>query len=262
MGDMPTSLTLDRHLEAIRRSGPALADRAELAGLDAPVPTCPDWTIAHLVAHLAMAHRWAAAHVRRDVDREPLDDDVIRTTQPDLVGYYREEYDGLVRALEAAPADLDAWVFLNDAPAPREFWARRQAHETTIHAVDALAGRLGAIPTAAECAIDLELAIDGIDELLRGFITRRPSRLYAGKEFTILVRPTDHDRAWLVSVSAEPPVTSELHPGTEGAEVAAVFFGTAAQLYVGLWNRGDEITVEGDQGMLDRWRSAHHIRWG
>ena len=35
-----------------------------------------------------------------------------------------------------APVDLEAFVFLNDAPAPRQFWARRQCHETTIHAVD------------------------------------------------------------------------------------------------------------------------------
>ena len=50
----------------------------------------------------------------------------------------------LVTALVRAPDDLEAPVFLHDAPAPREFWARRQCHETTIHAVDALAARWAA----------------------------------------------------------------------------------------------------------------------
>ena len=45
-----------------------------------------------------------------------------------------------------APDDVEALVFLNDAPAPREFWARRQCHETTMHAVDALAASLGRPP--------------------------------------------------------------------------------------------------------------------
>jgi hypothetical protein len=63
-------------------------------------------------------------------------------------------------------------VFLNDAPPPRRFWARRQAHETTIHSVDAIAARSQRWPTASDVAIDPLLAADGIDELLMGFITR------------------------------------------------------------------------------------------
>ena len=42
----------------------------------------------------------------------------------------------LVAALAAAPDDLECWTFL-PAPSPRAMWARRQAHETAIHRVDA-----------------------------------------------------------------------------------------------------------------------------
>ena len=38
--------------------------------------------------------------------------------------------------LRSAPADLDCFTFL-PAESARHFWARRQAHETAIHRVDA-----------------------------------------------------------------------------------------------------------------------------
>ena len=41
----------------------------------------------------------------------------------------------------------------------------------------------------------------------------------------------------------------------------ATFSGTAAQLYLGLWNRGDEVTATGRPDMLDRWRTVQRVRW-
>ena len=61
-------------------------------------------------------------------------------------------------------------VFLRDSPAPREFWARRQAHETTIHRADAVAAGLGRRPRSAELDLDPAFAVDGLDELLTGFL--------------------------------------------------------------------------------------------
>ena len=56
--------------------------------------------------------------------------------------------------------------------------------------IDALAAVLGRQPTASEADIAPAVAIDGIDELLRGFFTRGRSKLYDGEEYTIAVRPT------------------------------------------------------------------------
>ena len=61
---MPTELPLPRHLEGLRAAMVAFVRYADRAGLDAPVPTCPDWTVRDLVAHQGMVHRWAAALVR------------------------------------------------------------------------------------------------------------------------------------------------------------------------------------------------------
>ena len=83
-------------------------------------------------------------------------------------------------------------VFLKDAPPPRRFWARRQAHETTIHSVDAVAAALGRWPTASDVTIDPVLAADGIDELLTGFITRGKGRLHTAEPYT----RADQDRRY------------------------------------------------------------------
>src|SRR4029450_13488361 len=53
-----------------------------------------------------------------------------------LVGWFRAGHATLVDALSAADPALDCWTFL-PAPSPLGFWARRQAHETAIHRVDA-----------------------------------------------------------------------------------------------------------------------------
>ena len=46
------------------------------AGADAPVPTCPGWTVRDLLAHQGMVHRWATAVVRGD-DPAGVDDTAI-----------------------------------------------------------------------------------------------------------------------------------------------------------------------------------------
>ncbi|MGH3358677.1 MAG: hypothetical protein ACRDO7_07720 [Nocardioidaceae bacterium] len=47
--------------------------------------------------------------------------------------------------------------------------------------------------------------------------------------------------------------------GVEDAD--ATFAGTAAQLYLGIWNRGEELTTSGIPGVLEAWRSDQQVRW-
>ncbi|HTN81069.1 MAG TPA: maleylpyruvate isomerase family mycothiol-dependent enzyme, partial [Acidimicrobiales bacterium] len=238
---MSTSLTFDQHMAVLVGSGRALSDSARVAGLDAAVPTCPDWTVAQLVAHQAMVHRWATEHISLGNPDEALTDEQILDTAPDLLAFYDEGLDALVVALEAAPPDLDVFTFLKDAPAPRQFWARRQAHETTMHAVDVQAALLGRVPSTIEAGIDRSLAVDGLDELLRGFFTRGKSKLFDGSPFVMVVAPSDADRRWLVRVDERLTVD----PGdADDPDADARLTGTAAALYLALWNRGDDIEVQ------------------
>jgi uncharacterized protein (TIGR03083 family) len=251
---MPAALPFGDYVGVVQRAGSGLLACAHEAGLTAKVPTCPTWTIAHLVAHQTMVHRWATAHLRGDdPDAVPGQTELCR--RPDLLEYYATGFSGVVAALRGAPADLQAMTFLHDITDARTFWARRQAHETTVHAVDALAAVLGRVPTEAEAGVPAQVADDGIDELLRGFFTRGRSRLYDGTPCTIHVHATDTYRSWWVRVDEQFTVADE------GDRPDVELTGSAAALYLALWNRGDDIEVSGDHSLVARWRATQRIRW-
>jgi uncharacterized protein (TIGR03083 family) len=256
---MPTTLSFEDHVAVVTSAGSRLVDLAEKAGLDAPVPTCPAWAVDALVAHQAMVHRWATAHVRGDDPDDLPNQTAIRTDVGDLPAYYREGHAALVQALRDASADLVAMTFLKDAPAPREFWARRQAHETTIHMVDALAAALGRFPTAAEADVDPALAADGIDELLRGFFTRGRSKLFDGEEYVIAVDAADVGRRWVLHVAERLTVAPDDGAGVDA--VAATITGSAVEVYLALWNRGEEVDVAGRPSVLEQWRATQRVGW-
>ena len=255
---MPTRLTLDRHLEVIEQSAGVLIERAETAGFEAPVPTAPAWTAGKLVAHQATVHRWAAGNVTgTDFTRNQTQ---IHDEEADLAAYFRSGVAELLDALRTAPDDLKAMVFLKDAPPPRQFWARRQAHETTIHAVDAVAASLGRMPGAGECEaalpIDVDMAVDGVDELVCGFLPRGRPKIALDEPFVVSVEPSDVETAWTLRVGPDSMVTEA---GSD--ECDARFTGTAAELYLGLWNRGDEVVEHGSADVLARWRKLQRVTW-
>ena len=254
---MPTHLSLEDHLDALVRSGAALRGAGAAAGLGAPVPTCPGWDVAELVTHQGMVHRWAAANLRGDTDHDTSASHAEGKAADDLLGWHADGLASLVDTLRATPDDAQALVFLKDAPPPRRFWARRQAHETTIHSVDAISAACGRRPSASDVEIDPLLAADGIDELLTGFITRGKGRLHSPEPYTVMVRTDDTGHAWTVRISEGPILTI---PG-EAERADVVFSGTGVQLYLSLWNRADEISTEGRSDVVDQWRSQIKIQW-
>jgi uncharacterized protein (TIGR03083 family) len=254
---MPTLLSLDDHLGALARSGAALGEAAAAAGLEAKVPTCPAWNVTKLLLHQGMVHRWAAANLRGERDHDTAASQAQGKAAASLLDWYTQGLAALVDTVRATAEDAKAMVFLRDAPPPRRFWARRQAHETTIHSVDAIAARYRRWPTASDVAIDPVLAADGIDELLMGFITRGRGQLHAAEPYSVLIRTNDTGHAWTLRISDGPIVAD---PGAvERPEV--VFSGSAVQVYLGLWNRADEITTNGRSDLIDQWRKHIRIRW-
>jgi uncharacterized protein (TIGR03083 family) len=221
------------------------------------VPTCPAWDVSELVIHQGMVHRWAAANLRGETNHETSASQAEGKAAARLLDWYSEGLTALADTLRATADDAKAMVFLQDAPPPRRFWARRQAHETTIHSVDAISAVCRRWPTASDVDVDPELAADGIDELLMGFITRGKGRLHAAEPYTLLVRTTDTGHAWTLRIGEGPIVT--VPGGTERPE--AEFSGTSVQLYLSLWNRADEITTDGRSDLVDRWRKQIRIRW-
>lgn len=258
---MPVRMTLEEHVRVVELAAARLAGHAE--GLDpaTPVPTCPRWTLADLLAHQTIVHRWATAHVSGgDPDAVPVKATLLAEV-PDLLAHYRDGVGPLLEALRSAGPDVTAMTFLQDAPPAGHFWARRQAHETTVHGVDALAARLGRVPNALEAAetgVTPEVALDGLDELLCGFVTRGRSKVVVDGPVTVHVRPTDVDEQWTLRVDER--VETEHGPITVDAG-DAVFSGTALQLYLGLWNRGGEVVARGRRELLAAWTQGHRVRW-
>ena len=242
-------------LDALAREGATYTAAIERGDPDVRVPSCPGWQLRDLVHHTSGVHRWATRIVQ-DRSTEPIADDLETIAggwpgDEDLAAWFRAGHLLLVDALRSAPADVECWAFLR-APSPLAFWARRQLHETTIHRVDA------ELASGAVSDIPVDLAVDGIDELLTGFLPRRSSRLRPETASTIAVQPTDSDAAWLVTAGPDGATTERVR-----ADGDVVVHGPAADLYLLVWNRRDldGIDVVGDASLLDQWRSSVQVRW-
>lgn len=249
-------MDVSEHVEQLRHDGGRLADVVASADLGAPVPMCPEWELRDLVRHVGGVHRWATGFVQGD-GHQPPDGDLEQLVggwpeDADLVAWFRTGHEALAGALASAPADLEAWTFL-EAPTPLAFWARRQAHETAIHRVDAesAAGDVTGFPSG--------FAADGVDELLLRFASRRRT-LPVEKHRSMIVRATDVPRAWRVTFAP-----SGFQIGADPIDVGAdlVVTGDVSDLYVVLWNRRgtDPLELDGEAELLDVWRETLQIQW-
>lgn len=239
-------------VRTLDREGQLLAAAAEEAGADAKVPTCPDWQTRDLLRHTGMVHRWATAFVAEAHTSYHPDGGLPDLDGDALLGWFREGHRQLVDTLADAPADLQCWHFL-PAPSPLAFWARRQAHETTVHRFDAEAAR-GGTPSRIEPGF----AADGIDELLCAFHARPKSRVRSAEPRVLRVRATDTDDAvWTVRLSQEPPAAERGDAGPADCEIS----GPGAQLYLSLWNRLPFPHVTGDALPATLWRENSAVTW-
>lgn len=241
------------YIDVLESEGAALLAAAERAGPDAEVPSCPGWQVRDLLLHTGNVHRWARGYVEEGKPGpSPIGTEIV----PDdaLTGWFRAGHERLTGCLRAARDDLECWTFLDGSPSARAFWARRQAHETAVHRVDA------ELAAGAELgAVSPEFAADGIDELLTGFHSRRFSRVRGERPVTLRVSAADvPDGDWTVRLSEEPP---KVERGAAG-EADCRLSGPAATLYLALWNRipyGDGVLIEGDASVATLWQETSAI---
>jgi uncharacterized protein (TIGR03083 family) len=227
---------------AIRLDGEGIVS-ASGQGVDAPVPTCPGWTVADLCRHVGSIY----AHVARIVGERLTTSPGERAPAPDGVdpaGYVEETLDDLVEALGAAEPGAPVWNW-SDEPDEAAFWARRMAHESAVHRFDAQRAHGVAQP------VDDDLAADGLDELIDVIA---PYRAKAGED-----RPA---HTYLLE-SAD--ATWELALGPDGlARTAALktpdvtVRGTASALLLAAYNRvpWSSLDVDGDRAALEVWSAS------
>ncbi|MCP3857747.1 MAG: maleylpyruvate isomerase family mycothiol-dependent enzyme [Actinomycetia bacterium] len=255
-------MEVEDYIGYVASEGELFASAAEQGQLGADVPACPGWDMRELVRHLGFIHLWAAGHVAfphpEPDDAEELDDlaeywsDLAGSWPEDaeLVRWYRDTNANLVRVLEAAPADLECFTFL-PAPSPLAMWARRQASETAIHRFDAENAR------GIVTRFDPALAADALDEMLCGFAPR-PRELAITADQLIQVHAEDTDEHWYLTIEPEKITTSR-----HGGDADLTLSGTAAALYLLLWNRATDsnVAMSGDRDLMDLWHDNVQIRW-
>ncbi len=253
------------HITALEMEGKLFAEASRRSGLDTPVPSCTGWNVRDLVRHLGMIHLWAAGHVafpHEEPGFESEEEELASFTEmwpqlgtfwpadEDLVDWYLRTHANLVESLKNASPDVASWTFL-PAPSPREMWARRQAHETAVHRYDAEHA------SRAETGFEPLFADDGVDELLAGFAPRGTS-FPIETTTSMAVHATDTGTRWHVTMAPDGITTIK---GAGPADVT--ISGAASDLYLAVWNRGDDsvIEVEGDREVLATWHEKYRIRW-
>ncbi|MGH3762997.1 maleylpyruvate isomerase N-terminal domain-containing protein [Actinophytocola sp.] len=241
-------------LEHVQRQAGALRAAAVSAGPDAAVPTCPEWTVQRLVRHIARVHNWVVLALRAEPGAE-----TVRAERPpedwdSLLPWWDDALRTMLAELRTMGPDAPAWVFDARAASTAGFWARRQAHETAIHRLDAEHAAAGSAAASAVPSLVFEpdLAADGIDELLTLVIPRRLDRERPEAEGTILFHAADAGRAWLVQLKhGEVP---EVGPaGDTDADASVV--GTADAVYRAAWHRPSTAIVTGDRALVEALRT-------
>ncbi|MYT28785.1 MULTISPECIES: maleylpyruvate isomerase family mycothiol-dependent enzyme [unclassified Streptomyces] len=249
-------MEITEFVETLRLDGGLLADAADEAGPDAPVPSCPEWRMRDLVHHIGQVHRWAAAYVTEPQEqRKPLPEDPV-PGDDELVPWLREGHHRLVVALHTAPADLRTWTFL-PAPSPLAFWARRQAHETSVHRADAQ--QAAGVPLTP---LPARFAADGVDEILAGFHAGNRSRVRPDVPRSLRLRAIDTpDADWTVHLTPDAPPRTVRTSEAAGDAPDCTVEGPAEELYLALWNRlpWDGLKISGDPSLPKLWQERGAI---
>lgn len=198
-----------------------------------------------LVRHMAEVHTWAAQAVvtapedgRPEWPKAPRDFD-------EVLSWWDNGLSLLLERLRETPVDRPAWTFDNSSRAA--FWSRRQAHETSIHRLDAELASGHELPALV---FDPEFAADGIDEYLTVLVARR---IELGSPVSatgrLLVHAADAGRTWEVRLTeGKPLVITALQDSAVDAD--ATLAGGADAIYRAVYARPNHAIVSGDESLL------------
>lgn len=258
-----TRLPAEDYLQHLTRESERF--RAVLAGCapDAPVPSCPGWTAADLLWHVAgsvhdfwnhvVRTRPAAPEDWREPDRPP--------TYEGLLAAFDRTNAAFLEALAAADPGEPAWSWSDDHTVG--FTLRRQAHEILIHRLDA------ELTAGTVTPLDPVLAADGVHEVLAVMYGGTPAwgRFDPGPGLLRVDLPDTDTSVWVrlgtftgtapdgTTHAAEPDLDVVPDPGVEPDVLVE---GLAGEVDAWLWRRRDDsgIHVVGDGDVYARFRAC------
>lgn len=217
-----------RLIDVVAAEAELLAASAQGQRPERQVPACPGLNLGETARHVGSTFRMVAAWLREG--RQPVAWQQDPAPGRSLSDYLREGVGPLVDALSERAADdpCETWW-----PADRTcgFWARRLAHEATVHRLD--------VQSAAGLPLDPvpdDVAEDGADEVLSLWLGHRLDVLgvRGTRESTVAIRTGR--RVWLARTGPEPATAWAASP--EEAESAdAEVTGPPGLVYRWLWGR-------------------------
>ena len=153
-----TGMDDSRYLECLSADYGDLRDAATAGALTAPVPSCPGWTMADLVYHVAEVYLHKVTLMRTgEVPAQWPPPGLAAEAPLALLGRAYGELRAEFSAREPRSTAL-TWYEPDQTVG---FWIRRMAQETVVHRIDAeLAAGLPVTP------VPDDLAVDGVDEVL------------------------------------------------------------------------------------------------
>jgi uncharacterized protein (TIGR03083 family) len=233
------------YLDALRQDGDALLAAAR-QDLRAPVPSCPDWDVETLVAHVARIYTYVAQQAR-SADRVPDDPPVPQGEA--ILDFFAEAHATLLLVLKETPAETPAWNWSRSAPDTAAFWPRRMAHETSVHRWDAQSAAGTPDPIATW------LACDGVSEMIDIFLAMRRGRAKEEITGTVHLHATDPvdgvPSEWVIELG--PRGATSWHEGHEKGDAA--IRGAASDLLLSVWQRPSGAERFGDTTLLDAIRA-------
>ena len=233
-------LETNQYLASLRDSVDLIAKVAH-GNLARPVPSCPNWTMSHLVWHCTRVHN---AIVQIVVDKvqgfdklrpyKRVEDDV-------LINTFVDGATSLIDVFKSTPPDTEIWSWVG--PAPLTWAIRRMTQETMVHAWDA-ATAIGPAPTMPG-----DMASDGIDEFLHNFLRLQRESMPAPGG-SVHIHCTDVHGEWFI----DEPEAGNIVITREHAKGTCAIRGNASQLLLVLWRRQPLSTVEviGAQDVAER----------
>jgi uncharacterized protein (TIGR03083 family) len=236
------------HCDALEVEVSRFASLLDEADFAVRVPSCPEWSVADLVSHLGLIHRWSERLVvtlaQERVPPSTMDLDL----EPISAGWLRHGGVALVETLRAADPDAVMWSWGRDHHV--RFWSRRQLQETMMHRVD--------LELALGTAITVEEAVscDAIDELLVNLESAAAFspkvRELKGHGEILTFRATNGPAAWTIRLTEEGFSFTE---PTREANVA--LSGTALDVLLLLYRRAAldavDVEVSGDRRLMEFW---------
>jgi uncharacterized protein (TIGR03083 family) len=231
-------------IAAVRGEGEGIIAAARL-GLEPPVTTCPGWDVGRLVRHVSRVYTTAEFVVGQRITQEPAEFPAVADGDPiEVLGSL---LDDLVTALRDCDPDTAVWNWSTTAEPTAAFWARRMAHESSVHRFDAQIAHEMPQP------IDAELAADGLDELIDVLSPRIYARAGGGGPTGTVALSSSDDGSWCLGL--EPDSVQRLDVVSQPDASAS---GTSSTLLLAAYGRAPwpSLTVEGDVDLLEGWSAT------